>query len=321
MSYGFKEFSIEVLSKVNKPLGKMDIWNEGVKLGLDKKLESQGKTPWYSIGAQIYSEIKNKKSNSRFKQISNRPALFALDTQDFSIDTINNIINSVEIDGDNKQKYHYNERSLHPVLVKYLFSNSHFKCLTKTIMHEHSSKGKLHQDDWVHPDLIGIYFPYDDYEELTLNTLGILNEKSYKIFSFEVKIDIDRATLRKKYFQAVSNSTWANEGYLVAANIAEDDELLSEMSILNNAFGIGIIKLNIEIPEQSEILFYAKQKNEIDINMLDKLIYINPDVREIFQCLKDSESLSRIVNENKFDKILDDDKYKEHIATNIEKHK
>ena len=39
MSYGFKEFSIEVLSKVNKPLGKMDIWNEGVKLGLDKNIK------------------------------------------------------------------------------------------------------------------------------------------------------------------------------------------------------------------------------------------------------------------------------------------
>ncbi len=319
MSYGFKEFSIEVLKKVNKPLGKMDIWKEGVRLGLDKKLETQGKTPWYSIGAQIYTEIKNKKDKSRFKQVSNRPALFALVSQNFSEATIKNSL--VEMDNEGKQEYHYNERSLHPVLVKYLFSNSHFKCLTKTIKHERSTKGKLHQDDWVHPDLIGIYFPYDDFEELTIKTLSILNEKSYKIFSFEMKIEINRATLRKEYFQAVSNSTWANEGYLVAANIAEDDDLLSEMSILNSAFGIGIIKLNIEIPEQSEILFYAKQKNEIDINMLDKLISKNRDVKEIFQCLKDSENLSRIVNENKFDEVLDDEKYKEHLLTKIKNQK
>lgn len=67
-------------------------------------------------------------------------------------------------------------------------------------MHEHSKKAKAHEDDWIHPDLIGIYFPYDDFEKLTIDTLGILNEKSYKIFSFEVKISVDKATLRKKIF-------------------------------------------------------------------------------------------------------------------------
>lgn len=108
---------------------------------------------------------------------------------------------------------------------------------------------------------------------------------------------------------------------MVAPNISDDDELMSEMSILNNAFGIGIIKLNIDIPEQSEILFYAKQKSEIDINMLDKLISKNPDVREIFQCLNESESLSRIVNENKFDEVKDEEKYKEYVLTKIKNQK
>ncbi len=104
---------------------------------------------------------------------------------------------------------------------------------------------------------------------------------------------------------------------MVAADIAEDDELLSEMSILNNAFGIGIIKLNIDIPEQSGILFYAKHKNEIDINMLDKLISKNPDVEAIFKCLYEGKQLSRVVSEKAFDEVLKDEQYKEHVAKKL----
>ena len=50
---------------------------------------------------------------------------------------------------------------------------------------------------------------------------------------------------REFFFQAVSNSSWANEGYLVAAEIIQDDELLSELECLSIAFGIGIIQLDI----------------------------------------------------------------------------
>ena len=38
---------------------------------------------------------------------------------------------------------------------------------------------------------------------------------------------------------ALSNSSWANYGYLVTFEINED--LDEEMKLLNNAFGIGII--------------------------------------------------------------------------------
>ena len=50
---------------------------------------------------------------------------------------------------------------------------------------------------------------------------------------------------RESFFQAVSYSSWANEGYLVAAEIIQDDELLSELECLSIAFGIGIIQLDI----------------------------------------------------------------------------
>ena len=46
MQYGFKNFAEDVLNTVQKPLSIMEIWEEGIRLGLNKKLGSSGKTPW-----------------------------------------------------------------------------------------------------------------------------------------------------------------------------------------------------------------------------------------------------------------------------------
>ena len=61
-----------------------------------------------------------------------------------------------------------------------------------------------------------------------------------------MKKTLNFTNLREYYFQAVSNSSWANEGYSVALDIDEDDSFLAELKRLNNAFGIGVIKLNAE---------------------------------------------------------------------------
>lgn len=36
----------------------MEIWESGVKMGLDKKLGSIGTTPWNTIAAMLYTNIK-----------------------------------------------------------------------------------------------------------------------------------------------------------------------------------------------------------------------------------------------------------------------
>jgi len=312
MSYSFKDFAVEVLSIMEKPLSIMEIWTEGEKLGFDKKLESQGKTPWATLSAQIYTDIKLNEGSSKFKQVSRRPALFALANQDFSKIEVDN--RQIEIETiETKASYH--ERDLHAVLVKFLKTSNYFMCSTKTVFHEKSKKGKSNQDKWTYPDLVGVYFPFDDYEPLTLKTLSLFNEKPYKVFSFEMKKKIDLGNLRSEYFQAVSNSSWANEGYLVAPIITtENEDFMSELTLLNNAFGIGVIKLNIEIPEESEILFYSKYKQHLDINMLDKLILKNKDVSKLFQCVLDSQKLEKIVDQEKiFDTVYDDETYRKYV--------
>jgi hypothetical protein len=85
--------------------------------------------------------------------------------------------------------------------------------------------------------------------------------------------------LKKAYFQAVSNSSWANYGYLVTFEVS--DNLLDEIERLNQSFGIGFILLNAN-PYQSKILFQSKFKN-IDFKTVDKLCVINEDFRKFME--------------------------------------
>ena len=70
-------------------------------------------------------------------------------------------------------------------------------------------------------------------------------KESIHIYSYELKRKIESDyQLKQYYFQALSNSSWANYGYLVAFEINED--LDEEMARLNNAFGIGIIQMQVD---------------------------------------------------------------------------
>ena len=69
-----------------------------------------------------------------------------------------------------------------------------------------------------------------------------LKQVTKKELKNEIKKEINTDyELKKSYFQAVSNSSWANYGYLVALEIS--DNLKDEMERLNQSFGIGIIEL------------------------------------------------------------------------------
>ena len=110
-------------------------------------------------------------------------------------------------------------------------------------------------------------------------TLSILKavepSEIVKIYSFELKKNIESDNQLKQYFfQALSNSSWANYGYLVAYDISES--LNDEMSRLNEAFGIGIIKMDAR---EYQVLFPARER-KLDYNTIEKLNGISPDFKE-----------------------------------------
>lgn len=169
-------------------------------------------------------------------------------------------------------KEKYLERDLHKLFCTYLRDKQDI--FAKTIFHEKSTNRDREQK-WVHPDIIGIQYSglYTDAAKSLLRAVD--TQKSVSIYSFEMKREINTDyDLKECFFQALSNSSWANKGYLVAYYINED--LKQEMERLNEAFGIGIILLQAH-REDTKILFEAREK-EIDYTTLDKLCKINPDV-------------------------------------------
>ncbi|GAA7354815.1 hypothetical protein HpCK71_08670 [Helicobacter pylori] len=110
----------------------------------------------------------------------------------------------------------------------------------------------------------------------------------------------------------MSNSSWANEGYLVVKNI--DDEVLGELRRLNQSFGIGVIKLESEI-SNSKILLPAKER-EIDIPTLNMLVEQSPvDFKPFMTDINTQieKGLDTPIEMKSFDKVLDDEEMQKYI--------
>jgi len=303
-SYTFLKMIEEVLRETKTPMSSQAIWDKAKELGLDQKIASSGKTPWYTIGAQLYVDMKDNNA-SIFKQVSSRPALFGLKELKYDL--------KESIQSTNKEKeYSFKEINLHTVLVKYLYSNPHFKCYAKTINQSAVSEKSKTKDAnmWVYADLIGVNLPFDEFDKVSLEIFKNMNETPYKIFSFEMKVDIDLSNFKKYYFQAVSNSSWAHEGYLVCCSFDSDPELLDEFRILNSTHGIGLIVLNLENPTQSEIVFSAQTKDHLNMFMLDKIIRQNKHVKEVFNYVNNSFRVAdKSLLKLPFDEVLSDEEY------------
>lgn len=201
---------------------------------------------------------------------------------------------------ESAQPKDFYERSLHKLFCSYLRTRNIY---AKTIYHEKTPNKIDNNAKWVHPDIIGVQFE-DFKNDATLSLLKATEPKqSVHIYSYELKRRIESDyQLKQYYFQALSNSSWANFGYLVAFEINED--LTEEMERLNNAFGIGIILMQAN---DSKILFPAKEK-QLDYNTIEKLNNLNPDFCEFIKKLSKVMNASKDYTSdarNSFEKICD----------------
>jgi hypothetical protein len=228
------------------------------------------RTPRDTISSQLWYFI--KKNDSRVKRIKGNGNyyLYYLAKYEQNINFDNYITSSSEIiKKEPKTKNTYQERDLHKLLSSYLKNKNIY---SKTILHEESKNSKDDHQKWIHPDMIGIEF-LNLTSKVNKAFMKIINNSdTFKITSYEIKKEINTDTeLKKCYFQAVSNSSWANYGYLVALEIS--DSLKDEMERLNQSFGIGVIELKSN-PYESKILFQSKFK-ELDFKTIDKLCKVN----------------------------------------------
>lgn len=143
-----------------------------------------------------------------------------------------------------------------------------------------------------------------DFSKGVLSFSKQINQTPISIFSFEIKKKIEFANLRESYFQAVSNSRWANKGYLVCAELdINDTELVDELGRLANSYGIGVIKLDLDNPDETKILNEAHYSEAIDWAFVNYLFELNADYKTFIEASIDILKTEELYRE-KFDKIM-----------------
>jgi len=305
--YTVLDYAVDVLLEEKAPLLYQEIWQAGINKPFATKLNLKGKTPWATLGARLFVDVRDN-PDTRVLKVGKNPARSFLASRSNELKDIKTTIDKLEnAIIPTKLKETYFERDIHPLLAYYAYTNTDFNkgkaIYTKTILHEKSKKNGY--NEWVHPDMVGFYIPIDDWNEKLLELNDISDSNSIKLFSFELKKRIDKSNYREYFFQAVSNSSWSNEGYLVAAEIKEDDDLYSELERLSGSFGIGIIRLDIEDIDSSRVVFPARQRQVLDWELMNKLCEQNPDF-ELFIDDITKDFKVKTIHKNQYDKIMED---------------
>ncbi|WP_298982380.1 COG2958 family protein [Caldilinea sp.] len=303
MPITFLELAQKVLSEVEQPLTPSEIWQVAITKGLDKLVDSKGKTPWATLGALLYVDVRDNPSTV-FASIGSRPKRFTLKSQ---LEKSGGELQETPI--TLIQKSTLLEKDLHPLMAYYGFY--YLKAYLKTISHNKSDKKGF--GEWVHPDIVGCCFPFHDWDSEVVEVSTIMGNTAVKLYSFELKRELSIANLRESFFQSVSNSSWANEGYLVAATIDTDDDFMSELKRLSTAFGIGVIRLDIDDPDSTEILLPARAKEAVDWDTVNKLASINPDFREFLRRIR-IDMTSREVRKELYDPVMAKDDLMKFLA-------
>ena len=138
------------------------------------------------------------------------------------------------------------ESALYPILSEYLWSE--FRIYSKRIDEKKSAnKQGPKGNKWLYPDLVGMEDLTADWNSEIKGVVKEYADKKTKLSSFEVKLLLNRSNVREAFFQAVSNSSWANFGYLAAAEI-EGADTMKELRMLFALHGIGLIQIDAENP-------------------------------------------------------------------------
>lgn len=167
------------------------------------------------------------------------------------------------------------EHALYPLLSQYLWEE--FGVYSKRIDEKRSSnKRGPNGNRWLYPDVVGMEDLGSEWHQEVRDCVNQYFDKRTKLWSFEAKLLINRSNVRECFFQAVSNSSWANFGYLVAAEV-EGQDTLKELRMLFAAHGIGLIKLDVDNPADSQVLIPAHERDEIDWDMANRLATENKD--------------------------------------------
>lgn len=173
------------------------------------------------------------------------------------------------------------EHDLYPILIEFLKSELGLYCLRIDEKRSKNSRGQ-NGNQWLHPDIVTMQPLDKHWNELVKSCVKNGSGQNVRLWSFEVKKELNSSNIRSSFFQAVSNSSWANEGYLVATSISTSD-VEDELRMLSALHGIGVILLTPENPTESEILLPARRRTEVDWQSINRIVNENSDFKNFIE--------------------------------------
>ena len=168
----------------------------------------------------------------------------------------------------------HSEQELYPLLIEFLHKEYGLYCQRideKTSKNSHGNGG----NHWLHPDVVALEPLDQHWDAVVKDCVRHGNDSSVRLWSFEVKKQLTKGNVRQCFFQAVSNSTWASFGYLVATGLSNDVE--PELQMLASLHGIGVLLLNTESLFDSQILIPARERTNIDWQSVNRIVSENTD--------------------------------------------
>jgi hypothetical protein len=186
----------------------------------------------------------------------------------------------------------FSEHDLYPILIDYLKTELNLYCQRIDEKRSKNSRGSG-GNQWLHPDIVAMQPVDKEWNELIRSCVKQGAGQSVRLWSFEVKKELTGSNARKSFFQAVSNSSWANEGYLVATSIS-DSSVEQELRMLSALHGIGVILLNPENPSESEMMLPAKSKADVDWQSVNRILVENTDFKDYIELVSTYYQTGRV---------------------------
>ncbi|CNK90138.1 Uncharacterized protein conserved in bacteria [Yersinia frederiksenii] len=189
----------------------------------------------------------------------------------------------------------FTEHALYPLLIDYLSEEEELLC--RRIDEKRSSNNKgLGANHWLYPDIVALQPLDKGWDTVVQNCVSHSEGRLTRLWSFEVKRQLNRTNVRECFFQAVSNSSWAHFGYLVATEINEDKQrgVERELQMLCALHGIGVILLNPQDPGNSQTLIPARERTSIDWQSVNRLVEENKDFKEFIDLVAEYHQTGKI---------------------------
>ena len=114
----FLQLADRVLREEARPLSPDEIWKVAVAKGYDALVGSRGKTPWQTVSALMYVDIRDN-AVSPFIKVDSRPRRFFL--KDLATHDLVDLASLPDPSTATRTHSHYVEADLHPFLAYYAF--------------------------------------------------------------------------------------------------------------------------------------------------------------------------------------------------------